>query len=201
MYFPLGLVFKVDNLIPRWRSVLPRYIFTCAWCFRWTIPYLDEDQQEKGELLLYKLESLGKVDIKYNPYDWSLNKSWLVHVLRDWPGLSPLCKSAALATYTPRHLRTSTSISLYLYLYPFLFYMMCINWASCQLVFESLVSKSYCSCLKMFFKHIRGKTTSTCRVMLFRPFLALILNTQLCIVVSSFHCGCSIPTTCYLLCQ
>ncbi|XP_064601214.1 uncharacterized protein LOC135467371 [Liolophura sinensis] len=49
--------------------------FTDIDVIRWTIPYLDEDQQEKGELLLYKLESLGKVDIKYNPYDWSLNKS------------------------------------------------------------------------------------------------------------------------------
>ncbi|XP_050410377.1 uncharacterized protein LOC126824957 [Patella vulgata] len=42
---------------------------------RWTIPYLDANQQDRANLLLLKLEKIGQVDIKYNEYDWSLNKS------------------------------------------------------------------------------------------------------------------------------
>ncbi|ESO94706.1 hypothetical protein LOTGIDRAFT_175346 [Lottia gigantea] len=41
---------------------------------RWIIPYLDQEQQDRANLLLLKLEKFGKVDIKYNEYDWSLNK-------------------------------------------------------------------------------------------------------------------------------
>lgn len=47
---------------------------------KWTIPYLEISIQERAWTLLAKLQSYGTVDVKYNEYDWRLNR----------PGVNPL---------------------------------------------------------------------------------------------------------------
>lgn len=47
---------------------------------KWTIPYLELNIQERAWTLLAKLQSYGTVDVKYNEYDWRLNRK----------GVSPL---------------------------------------------------------------------------------------------------------------
>lgn len=41
---------------------------------KWTIPYLELNIQERAWTLLAKLQSYGTVDVKYNEYDWRLNR-------------------------------------------------------------------------------------------------------------------------------
>lgn len=41
---------------------------------QWTIPYLELSIQERAWTLLAKLQSYGTVDVKYNEYDWRLNR-------------------------------------------------------------------------------------------------------------------------------
>lgn len=40
----------------------------------WIMPYLEKDIQDRAVVLLFKIKNVGKVDIKYNEYDWRLNK-------------------------------------------------------------------------------------------------------------------------------
>jgi hypothetical protein len=37
------------------------------------VPYLDKKVQERAEILLFKLDKIKPIDIKYNEYDWGLN--------------------------------------------------------------------------------------------------------------------------------
>lgn len=41
---------------------------------KWTIPYLELSIQQRAWTLLAKLQSYGTVDVKYNEYDWRLNR-------------------------------------------------------------------------------------------------------------------------------
>ena len=41
--------------------------------FRWTIPYLEKGIQDRAQILLFKLDRIKPVAIKYNEYDWNLN--------------------------------------------------------------------------------------------------------------------------------
>ncbi|KAL5007512.1 hypothetical protein ScPMuIL_016318 [Solemya velum] len=41
---------------------------------KWIVPFLRENIQDRAHVLLFKLENVGQVDIKYNEYNWSLNK-------------------------------------------------------------------------------------------------------------------------------
>ncbi|KAL4224551.1 hypothetical protein ACF0H5_015253 [Mactra antiquata] len=41
---------------------------------KWTIPYLEKNIQDRAHVLLFKLDKIKPIDIKYNEYDWSLNK-------------------------------------------------------------------------------------------------------------------------------
>ena len=41
---------------------------------KWTIPYLELNIQQRAWTLLAKLQSYGTVDVKYNEYDWRLNR-------------------------------------------------------------------------------------------------------------------------------
>ncbi|KAK3103138.1 hypothetical protein FSP39_016747, partial [Pinctada imbricata] len=41
---------------------------------KWTIPFLSPEKQDRAWVLVFKLENVGKVDVKYNEYDWRLNK-------------------------------------------------------------------------------------------------------------------------------
>ncbi|XP_062565995.1 uncharacterized protein LOC134228349 [Saccostrea cucullata] len=40
----------------------------------WIMPYLEKDIQDRAVVLLFKIKNVGQVDIKYNEYDWRLNK-------------------------------------------------------------------------------------------------------------------------------
>ncbi|XP_078331324.1 uncharacterized protein LOC111126605 [Crassostrea virginica] len=40
----------------------------------WVMPYLEKDIQDRAVVLLFKIKNVGQVDIKYNEYDWRLNK-------------------------------------------------------------------------------------------------------------------------------
>ncbi|XP_067654988.1 uncharacterized protein [Haliotis asinina] len=42
---------------------------------RWVMPYLEPSIQDRANILLFKLETQGTVAIKFNDYDWSLNRS------------------------------------------------------------------------------------------------------------------------------
>ncbi|XP_046340735.1 uncharacterized protein LOC124121721 [Haliotis rufescens] len=42
---------------------------------RWVIPHLEPGIQDRANILLLKLETQGTVAVKFNEYDWSLNKS------------------------------------------------------------------------------------------------------------------------------
>lgn len=49
------------------------YLFINVCIYRWIVPYLDKKVQERAEILLFKLDKIKPIDIKYNEYDWSLN--------------------------------------------------------------------------------------------------------------------------------
>ncbi|WAR01810.1 hypothetical protein MAR_008368 [Mya arenaria] len=40
---------------------------------KWTIPYLEKGIQDRAHVLLFKLDKVAPVAIKYNEYDWTLN--------------------------------------------------------------------------------------------------------------------------------
>ncbi|XP_069132459.1 uncharacterized protein [Argopecten irradians] len=40
---------------------------------KWTMPYLQEDIADRAHVILSKLQNVGRVNIKYNEYDWRLN--------------------------------------------------------------------------------------------------------------------------------
>lgn len=40
---------------------------------KWVIPYLEKEQQDRAEILAFKLDKIGQTDIHYNEYDWNLN--------------------------------------------------------------------------------------------------------------------------------
>lgn len=42
---------------------------------KWTVPYLDQKRQDRAHILMFKLDKMGQVDVKYNEYDWKLNSS------------------------------------------------------------------------------------------------------------------------------
>lgn len=42
---------------------------------RWIMPFLSPSEHDRCSILLLKLEKMGPVALRYNPYDWSINKS------------------------------------------------------------------------------------------------------------------------------
>ncbi|XP_045176932.2 uncharacterized protein LOC123537321 [Mercenaria mercenaria] len=40
---------------------------------RWIVPYLEKHVQDRAEILLFKLDKIKPIDIRYNEYDWNLN--------------------------------------------------------------------------------------------------------------------------------
>ncbi|KAJ8299605.1 hypothetical protein KUTeg_023665, partial [Tegillarca granosa] len=41
---------------------------------KWTIPFLEKKIQDRAWVLIFKIENLGRVQVKYNEYDWRLNR-------------------------------------------------------------------------------------------------------------------------------
>lgn len=57
--------------------------------YRWIMPYLEKDIQDRAVVLLFKIKNVGKVDIKYNEYDWRLNKLGVTPIILWWPNDTP----------------------------------------------------------------------------------------------------------------
>ena len=49
------------------------FISDCVFLCRWTIPYLEKSKQDRANILLFKLQKVKPIDIKYNEYNWNLN--------------------------------------------------------------------------------------------------------------------------------
>ena len=49
------------------------------YCFRWTVPFLDEKKAMSLRQLIRLLEEQGMVDLCYTEYDWNLNSMWCIH--------------------------------------------------------------------------------------------------------------------------
>lgn len=48
-------------------------MFISIFFYRWTVPYLEKSVQDRAEILLFKMDKIKPVDIKYNEYNWNLN--------------------------------------------------------------------------------------------------------------------------------
>lgn len=57
--------------------------------YRWIMPYLEKDIQDRAVVLLFKIKNVGKVDIKYNEYDWRLNKLGVTPIILWWTKDTP----------------------------------------------------------------------------------------------------------------